>query len=159
VSSGAPEKLSLDRRSLLHVVRTTLTATIALLLAQFAGLPEAYWAAVAALIVMQSTLGAALQVSLQRFAGTVLGAALGAVIATLWGRGPAVFGAGVLAGGGLCALLRLDRAAYRFAGVTLAIVVLARQAEPAWIIALHRFVEVTLGIVVGLFVTAAWPEA
>jgi len=29
---------------------------------------------------------------------------------------------------------------------------------PAWVIAAHRFAEVSIGIAVGLIVTALWPE-
>ncbi len=41
-----------------------------------------------------------------------------------------------------------DRTAYRFGGITLAIVLLLPRPGPAWIIALHRFAEVSVGIVV-----------
>jgi hypothetical protein len=32
------------------------------------------------------------------------------------------------------------------------------RAKPAWIVATHRFVEVAVGIAVGLALTAVWPE-
>jgi uncharacterized membrane protein YccC len=32
------------------------------------------------------------------------------------------------------------------------------RANQAWIIAVHRFVEVSIGIAVGLAITAFWPE-
>ena len=57
----------------------------------------------------------------------------------------------------ICALLRLQNS-YRFAGITLAIVMLVPRISPAWIIALHRFIEVSIGIVVGLAITAIWPS-
>jgi hypothetical protein len=58
----------------------------------------------------------------------------------------------------ICASLHLDRAAYRFAGITFAIIALVAHSQPAWIIAAHRFFEVSIGIAVGLLITAAWPE-
>jgi uncharacterized membrane protein YccC len=64
----------------------------------------------------------------------------------------------VFAIGMVCAALRLDKAAYRFAGITLAIVMLVGRTSPAWVIAAHRFLEVALGIAVALGMTAAWPE-
>jgi hypothetical protein len=60
--------------------RTTLAAVGSLLLARFLKLPEAYWAPITAVVVMQSSLGATLKVSGRRLAGTALGAAAGAVI-------------------------------------------------------------------------------
>jgi len=57
----------------------------------------------------------------------------------------------------ICAALRLGEA-YRLASVTLAIVMLIAHTKPAWIVAAHRFVEVSVGIAVGLALTALWPE-
>jgi uncharacterized membrane protein YccC len=53
---------------------------------------------------------------------------------------------------------RLEKTAYRYASVTLTIIVLIPRTNPAWIVALHRFIEVSVGIVVALLVVAIWPE-
>jgi uncharacterized membrane protein YccC len=58
----------------------------------------------------------------------------------------------------ICALLHIERNAYRYAGVTLAIVMLIARAQPVWMIAIHRFLEISIGIAVGLAITAVWPE-
>jgi hypothetical protein len=42
--------------------------------------------------------------------------------------------------------LRMERTAYRYAGITLAIIVLIPGSNPAWIVALHRFFEVSVQI-------------
>jgi uncharacterized membrane protein YccC len=146
-----------DGNALVHSVQTAAAAVISLVIARMFRLPEAYWAAVTTLVVMQSTLGSALKISEQRFAGTVLGTAAGALLAAYAKTNVAVFGVGVLGLGIVCAILRLDRSAYRFAGITLAIVMLVTRTQPAWVIAAHRFFEVTVGIVVGLLLTAVWP--
>jgi uncharacterized membrane protein YccC len=52
----------------------------------------------------------------------------------------------------------LDRSAYRFAAITLAIVMLVAHTKPAWLIAIDRFIEVSVGIAVGLGIAALWPE-
>jgi hypothetical protein len=70
------------------------------------------------LIIMQSTLGAALAVSEQRFAGTALGAVMGALLTTYFGSNLIVFGLGVFVIGLVCAALRLEDA-YRLASVYL----------------------------------------
>jgi hypothetical protein len=67
------------------------------------------------------------------------------------------FSAGLFAQGLICAALRLDRAAYRFSGVTLAIVMLTARSRLAAVEAAHRFVEVSVGIATGLLLTPAWP--
>jgi uncharacterized membrane protein YgaE (UPF0421/DUF939 family) len=141
-----------------HPIRTALAATLALIVARAFRLNAPYWAPITSLVVTQSTLGAAWKVSRQRFLGTALGAALGALLATKFGQSTAVFGASVLGVGILCAILRLDRVAYRFAGITLAIVMLVVPAHAAWGIALDRFIEVSVGIIAALILTALWPE-
>lgn len=138
--------------------RTATAAAVSLVVARLFRLPETYWAAISTLVVMQSTLGAALPISAQRFAGTALGAAAGALGVLCFGGRTAVFAAVVFALGLLCLILRLSRNAYRFAGVTAAIVVLVARPENPWVIAIHRFIEVAIGIAVGLAMSALWPE-
>jgi len=147
----------LNRQTLEHAARTTVAATLSLAVARALGLPEPHWAAISTMVVTQSTLGAALTISGQRFAGTALGATAAALLVTGFGSTVWVFAAGVFGLGLVCGLCRLDRAAYRFAGITLAIVLASRHA-PAWIVGAHRFVEVSLGIGAGLVMTALWPE-
>jgi uncharacterized membrane protein YccC len=141
-----------------HPARTALAAMVSLLVAGAFKVPEAYWAAITTIVVMQSTLGAALKVSGQRFAGTALGAAAGALLAMYFPPTAIIFGTGVFVLGLVCALLNLDRAAYRFAGITLAIIFLVGRDKAAWVVAIHRFVEVSIGIAVGLVITALWTE-
>ena len=148
----------LAQQWLAHAARTTAAAVISLMVARVAGLPEAYWAAISTVVVLQSTLGAALAISTQRLIGTGLGAVVGALLAARFGSSVIAFGAGLFAMGFLCAAFHLDRAAYRFAGITQAIVMLVARKENSWIIALHRFLEVSLGIAVALVLVALWPE-
>jgi len=145
-----------DRSIAEDSARTALAAVASFLIARLLRMPEAYWAAISTIIVLQSTLGAALTISWQRFAGTVLGAAAGGLLSTYFRANLAVFGAGVFLLGLICAFLRV-RSAYRFAGVTLAITMLIPRDSPAWVAAEHRFVEVSVGIAVGLAITAVWP--
>jgi uncharacterized membrane protein YccC len=144
--------------SLIHAARTAVAAVASYLIAHVLRLPEAYWASVSTLIVMQSTLGAALPISVQRFVGTAIGAAAGAVAATYVPGNVWAFGVALFVIGALCTVLRVERSAYRYAGITLAIIVLVPRSTGAWFIAIHRFFEVSLGIAVGLALTALWPE-
>lgn len=148
----------LTQLDVIHCARTTIAAVASLLVARLFKLPEAYWAPITSIVVMQSTLGAALTASGQRFVGTALGAIAGAVLATFCGANVIAFAAGLFVCGLLCALARLHWNAYRFAGVTLAIVMLVSGPRSPLVLAFHRFLEVSIGIAVALLLTAVWPE-
>ena len=143
---------------MIHSLRTGIAAAVSLAIARLFHMPEAYWAAITTLIVMQSTLGAAWKVSTRRFVGTALGAALGALMAAHFEPRVVVFGAAIVMLGIICAILRLDQTAYRFAGITLTIVALVARGNSSYVVAVHRFLEVSIGIVVGLALTALWPQ-
>jgi uncharacterized membrane protein YccC len=143
---------------LVHSARTAVAAVASVLVARLFRLPEAYWAPITTIVITQSSLGAALKVSWQRFVGTGLGAVLGAIVASHFEPHVLVFGASVFFLGLFCPLALADRSAYRFGGITLAIVLLIPRAGPAWEIAFHRFAEVSIGIGVALILTLIWPE-
>lgn len=144
--------------SVTHAVRTGLAATASVIVARLVQMPEAYWAAIATLVVMQSTVGATLTPSVARIAATALGASIGAVEATLFGANLIAFAVVVVLLGLLSLPLRLEKTAYRYASITVAIVALIPRAAPPSIVALHRFIEVSVGIIVALAVVAVWPE-
>lgn len=145
----------LDREVLLRSARTAVATVASLLLARgLLRLPEFYWAPISTIVILLSTIDP-LSLAWQRFAGTAVGAALGALLATLFTSNWVVYGLGIFVCGILCGLLRLG-SAYRFAAITLSIVLLIAHAAPAWIVALHRFIEVSLGIAVALVVTVVW---
>ena len=141
--------------SVVHSIRTAIAATLSLAVARLFGLPEAYWAAITTLVVMQSTLSATVLISI---AATALGAVAGALVASYFPGNVLAFAAAVFVLGLLCAAFRMERNAYRNAGVTFAIIVLVPRANAAWIIALHRFFEVSLGILIALALVSVWPD-
>jgi uncharacterized membrane protein YgaE (UPF0421/DUF939 family) len=126
--------------------------------ARLVQMPEAYWAAIATLVVMQSSLGATLTLSIERVVATALGASVGAVEANYFGANLIAFMLAIFFIGLLSFGFRLEKTAYRYASVTLTIIVLIPRTNPAWIVALHRFIEVSVGIIVALIVVAVWPE-
>ncbi len=143
--------------TIIDAARTTVAAVASLLLARLLKLPEFYWAPISAIVIIQSTINPR-TVAWQRFAGTALGAALGALIATFFtSSGVLVYATSIFLCGAVCTLLRL-RGAYRFAAITLTIILLISHNRPPWIVALHRFIEVSLGIAVALAVTHLWPD-
>ena len=141
-----------------HSARTAFAATASVIVARLVQMPEAYWAAIATLVVMQSSLGATLTLSIERIVATALGASVGAVEANYFGANLIAFLFAIFFIGLLSLGFRLEKTAYRYASVTLTIIVLIPRASPAWIVAFHRFIEVSVGIVVALAVVALWPE-
>src|SRR5258706_2852157 len=141
--------------TLLDAARTTVAAVVSLLLARLLKLREFYWAPISAIVIIQSTIDPR-TLAWQRFAGTALGAVLGALIATFSSGSALVYAAAIFLSGVLCAVLRL-RGAYRFAAITLSIVLLIAHHRPAWIVASHRFVEGSVGIAVALAIAEVWP--
>lgn len=147
-------------------LRTAVAAMASIVIARLFRLPEAYWATVTTLIVMQADAGAALTVSARRFIGTALGVVIAALLATYFGPNVLAFGAGIFILGVLCALLGrvsrrleyVDSTAYRYGSIALTIVMLVVRHNSTWVVALHRFIEVSIGIAVGLALTTLWPE-
>jgi uncharacterized membrane protein YgaE (UPF0421/DUF939 family) len=152
---GKPAQLlGLNRQSFFISLRVGLASVLSYLLAKGLRLPEFYWAPISTIVILLSTIDP-LTLAWQRFVGTAVGAALGALIATHFSANWMVYGAGIFVCGILSAMLHLH-SAYRFAAIALTIVLLVAHGRPAWTVALHRFVEVSLGIAVALLVSRVW---
>jgi len=147
----------ISRESIWDSLRTAVAAVAAMLLARLLKLPEYYWAPISTIVIIQSTIPPR-TLGWQRFVGTALGAVLGAALATFFRPSAVVYGLGILLCGVLAWLLRVG-AAYRFAGITLSIILLIPRERAPWIAGWHRFLEVSLGIAVALVVTTVWPLA
>src|SRR5882724_2243362 len=87
-----------------------------------------------------------------------MGASVGALEANYFGANLVAFAVAIFLVGLLSIASRLEKPAYHYASITLAIIVLIPRSAPAWTIALHRFLEVSVGIIVALAVVALWPE-
>jgi uncharacterized membrane protein YccC len=144
--------------SIAHAFRTAVAATASVIIARLVQMPEAYWAAIATLVVMQSTLGATLTLSIARIAATALGASVGALEANYFRVNLVAYAVAIFLVGLLSFAFRLEKTAYRYASITLTIIVLIPRSEAPWATALHRFIEVSVGIIVALAVVALWPE-
>src|SRR5437899_10537167 len=144
--------------SIRHSVRTALAATASVIVARLVQMPEAYWAAIATLVVMQSTLGATLTLSIERIVATAVGASLGAIESNYFGANLIAFAVAIFLLGILSFAFRLEKTAYRYARITLAIIVLIPRVNAAWNVAAHRFIEVSVGILVAVAFVAVWRE-
>ena len=142
--------------SLAQVVLTAFASIVSYLIARLFGLAEAYWAPMSTLIVMKLTLSAALPIAVQYVAGTAVGAAVGAVADIYFHASVWTFGVAVVLVGLICVAFRVQRSAFRYASITLAIVMLVPRSTSAGLVALHRFFEVSIGLAVGLALFAIW---
>jgi uncharacterized membrane protein YccC len=141
-----------------QAIKTAIAGVIAMYATQLFHLPQGYWAAISALIVMQSNVGATLSASRTRLAGTAVGAVVGGAITALLGDNMLDFGLAVTVAFFLCFVLRLQDS-QRLATVTIAIIMLIPQSASVWTVALHRFTEVSLGILIALVVSLTlWPN-
>ncbi len=155
--SSSPAKAA-ELQKFSYALRTSLAAAASMLAARRCGLPEVIWAVITTIIVAQSSRGAAWDTSWQRLIGTVLGGVTSLAILAFFKPGLLTLSVGMLAMGLTCALMRLQASAYRFAGITLAIIMLPTHSEPIMTVAVNRFLGVTLGIIVGMAAMYLWPE-
>lgn len=131
--------------------RAASAAGLAVAIAQFLELQHPVYALLAAVIVMDLSPSKTLQLALQRLAGTVLGAMVGAALSYVLPPGPLAIGFSILAAMLLSYAARLQAAA-KLAGYVCGIVVLAHGADP-WSYALYRLIETFLGIGMAVLVS------
>lgn len=144
--------LAPSRQTLLvQGIKTGLAAGLCYWLSIRFGLHEGYWAAISAIIVLQSNVGSTVTASRDRLIGTAIGAVLG-FLASPWRRHPVAFAVTILIALVLCGLLNLKNSS-RLAGVTITIVMLVDRNGSHWTIALDRVLEVIMGILVALTVS------
>jgi len=144
------------RRLLIHAAKTAIAAALCWWIAMRLGLTDGYWGAISAIIVLQSNFGATISASRNRIFGTLIGAVLGFAF-SLIGALPWNYILAVLVAVMVCGLLGL-RNSSRLAGVTISIVMLVRTGSH-WTLALHRVMEVFLGILVALAIsTLVFPD-
>jgi uncharacterized membrane protein YgaE (UPF0421/DUF939 family) len=138
--------------------KAAVAGVIALYAAELLKLPQAYWAPISAFIVLHSDVKSTFQASLNRLAGTAIGAVLGAVFVYLLGSHILWMGLAVFITVVICAGLKLKES-YRLACVTVAIVMLIKSAGSPWATAMYRFLEVALGIAVALAISTIFPKS
>lgn len=132
-------------------VRAAVSTGLAVAIARFLELQYPIYAVIAAVIVTDLSPSKTLQLAVQRLAGTVLGATVGAVLSYVLAPGPLAIVVSILAAMLLTYVARVPAAA-KLAGYVCGIVVLAHGAQP-WTYALNRVIETLLGLGMAVLVS------
>jgi len=149
---------ALERADWQRSLKTALAAGICYALTSLLKMPEGFWASISSIVVMQSEVGATMRASRDRFFGTTIGALIGWLTGMMFGNNLYAFASAVLVAMMVCGLLGLQSAS-RLAGVAVAIILLAASSRNYGQLAMERFIEVNLGIVIALLVSLMlWPK-
>src|SRR5438270_8682058 len=122
-------------------IRVTIAACAAYALARLLALPQAYWAVITAILIMQTSVGGSLKAALDRLGGTLAGAVYGALVSiAIPHADPLALGAAIAVATGPMALLAAVRSNFKVAPVTALIVLLPTSGNTAspFIYALDR---------------------
>jgi len=143
------------RAMVVLALKTAMAAVICYWIAKLFGLQDGYWGSISAIIVLQSNVGSTVTASRDRLLGTLIGAAFGAVFSAIGPDSWAVwiYLAAVITAMVTCSLLGLKNSS-RLAGVTVTIIMLVHRTGSNWTLPAHRVLEVLLGIVVALVISA-----
>ena len=139
---------------MLLTLRTTVAGLIAFVFSAVFGLPSAYWAVLAAVVVAQSSVTSSLKESLEQFSATLIGAAWAIVVSSLTrnGMSEVLSLAIVLAP---LSLLAAVKPRYKAAPATAIVVLLSSVGYHGSTvdIGLKRIVDISLGCAVGFAVS------
>lgn len=113
---------------------------------------ETYWAPIAAVVVLYRDDVATRRAGVDRFFGTAIGCVVGWIGATYWHQNVLIYGLSVLTAVSLCDLLGLENAS-RLCAVAVTVITIIPRAEPAYLVAFYRFVEVSYGVACALAYT------
>jgi uncharacterized membrane protein YgaE (UPF0421/DUF939 family) len=120
-------------------------------------LPQSYWAAISALVVMGADVDETFKASRDRLLGTAIGAITGGAFAFFGKSHLLWFGGAVAVTTLICEALNLKQS-LRLAGTTVAIIMLTADSATLLSTIIHRVLEVSLGIIVALAITAIPPR-
>lgn len=146
--------------SVRHGIKTGLATLLSYLLTIWLNLDFGYWAPITTVIVMQNNIAEALEMSLYRTMGTIMGAGMGIVCILLFPDTLAWDCFGLALTTGICAFLIGRSNRYRMASITVTIVILASVGQPDRMsFGMFRVVEILVGVGAALLVSVLlWPR-
>ena len=135
-------------------MRVTVAALAAYSVYHLLSLPQGYWAVFTTVIVVQTSIGATLTVSLERLIGTLVGALVGGVAAAVHPQTPLGLGVALAIAVAVTAFGAAVRSDLKVAPVTAVIMLISPSgANSPVVTALLRVSEIGLGSVIGVAAT------
>jgi uncharacterized membrane protein YccC len=154
LSQRALKAAAARKTEIRHAIRVSAAVGAAFALATLLRLPQGYWAVFTAVIVVQSSLGATITASVERFMGTVVGALAGAAAAYFHARWPQFGGLILCVTVALLAFVVSVRPALKVAPVTAVIMLIGTTTHmDPLLAAAWRVAEITVGSLVGVAAT------
>jgi len=132
-------------------LRAATAAGLSVGIAQWLKLPFPIYALIASVLVIDLSPAKTLQLALQRMAGTLIGATVGAVLSYSLPPGPVEIGVSVLVAMLLSYVVNA-RGGAKLAGYVAGIAVMSYGANP-WSYAVYRAIETFLGIAMAVLVS------
>lgn len=154
LSQRALKAAAARKTEIRHAIRVSAAVGAAYALATLLRLPQGYWAVFTAVIVVQSSLGATITASIERFMGTLVGALAGAVAAYFHSRWPEFGGLILCLTVALLAFVAAIRPSLKAAPVTAVIMLIGTTTHMDPLVAASlRVAEITVGSLVGVAAT------
>ncbi len=143
-----------------HGCKTGLAAVLAYGTAQLLGFTFGHWAAITAVIVMQTSIADSLQMGWYRLTGTAMGAIIGISVILLFPANTFSYLIALFLSVGFCAYMTRYSGRYRMAAITVCIVTLASYGQPeAVLFGLFRVLEIAVGVICAIAVSLIlWPQ-
>lgn len=147
-----------DLEHLIHSIKTVIACTIGLLLVRFIGLPGDQWVVITIIVVMcaQIYVGSVMQKAYLRLLGTLVGCLFATFTLLFLGSSPLSIAIAIGLSSFIFSYLATKYENYTYAGtlgaVTTTIIMLG-QPQPTLLIALERFLEISLGVLIATLVS------
>lgn len=152
----AARRIGARQAELRLALRVTIAGALAFAITRALDLPQGYWAAITAVVVMQASVGASLKAAIERFSGTVAGAIYGGLVSAFIPHDSALsLTLAIVVALFPLALLAAVNPSFRVAPVTSLIMLLPPTGQALGPLAtvIDRVAEITLGNIVGVVVS------
>jgi uncharacterized membrane protein YccC len=141
-----------------HAIKLGLAAGLAMAVVKLLGLPSGFWAALSALAVLQTQLGASLVNARNYLLASAVGVIFGAATLSVFGANVLIAAAGITLLALVCMRLRLPPPAVTTAGGVIPVLVLSVSESP-WRYGVYRLIDVVVGVSTAMLVSAlVWPS-
>lgn len=148
----------LNNERFVHAFKTALACLLGVLITKFAvHLPADQWLVVTIIVVMcaQMNVGGMLQKSYMRFLGTISGSLISIIVLQLFGPEIIAITATITIAAFIFSYLATSDKSYSEAGTLGAatVVIILLSTHPTLTIAIERFIEITLGIIIAVVIS------